>query len=215
MSDKTAYPLSWPQGWPRVKTPRSSAFGKPGRYEGSEGSRNWIRPRGHSMEEARSFLWAELSRLGAANGILSTNFKIRLDGQPYSGQAQPGDRGAAVYFKLKGRDVSLACDKWDRVEDNVYAIAKHVEALRGQDRWGVGSIEQAFRGYMALPETTASSEWWRPLGLPLNASEEQVKQAYRVLALKFHPDNQQTGDAERFRAVQAAYEEFQRQQKAQ
>lgn len=73
------------------------------------------------------------------------------------------DRGAAVYFEMKGKPVSLACDKWNRVEDNIWAIAKHIEALRGQQRWGVGSIEQAFRGYTALPAIgeSSASEWWK------------------------------------------------------
>jgi len=166
------------------------------------------------MEEARTTLWCEMRRLGATHGILSTNVRLRVDGAPYSGAPQPSDRGAAVFFKLKGRDVALACDKWDRVEDNVYAISKHVEALRGQDRWGVGNVEQAFRGYMALPERAESTEWWKPLGLTINATPDQAKDAYRQLVRKFHPDNRETGDAEAFRRIQDAYEEFERQQTA-
>src|SRR6185295_6480416 len=102
----------------------------------------------------------------------------------------------------------LACDKWNRVECNVHAIAKHIEALRGQERWGVGSLEQAFRGYTALPAVgqTGGDNPWQIHGLSINASREQITDAYRTLVKKFHPDNQSTGNAERFHRIQNAYD---------
>src|SRR5687768_11454805 len=129
MSDqKKAYPLCWPDGWP--KTPPGQRWSSPFHK--------------HSMERAAQELETEINRLGGKNAILSCNLARRLDGLPKSNQSQPPDPGAAVYFTLKGKRVSLACDKWGRVECNTWAIYKHIEALRGQERWGVGSIEQAF-----------------------------------------------------------------------
>lgn len=165
------------------------------------------------MDEARRGLAGELARLGARKEVLSTNVKLRLDGLPYSNQAQPDDVGAAVYFELKGKPVSLACDKWNRVECNIWAIVKHIEAIRGQERWGVGSVEQAFRGYMALPAPGQSSgiQWWSVLGVPINASADQVKDAYRVLVAKHHPDK--GGDVEMFHRVQEAWRQFESMQR--
>lgn len=198
MKEQTAFPLSWPDGWPRTKAGyvRESRFSRPVAY----GNR-W-----HSMEEARRILADELDRLGAVNAVLSTNVRLRLDGAPVSNSAQPSDRGAAVYFTLKQKPVALACDRWNRVECNVWAIAKHIESLRAQDRWGVGNIEQAFRGYMALPERSSNSQWWEVLGVAINATADQVKDAYRILVKKHHPDA--GGDAELFRRVQEAYQQF-------
>jgi hypothetical protein len=196
MSDKkTAYPLSWPEGWPRV----------PGFSRANSPFGGW---EGHSMAKATGFLQQELDRLKATDAILSTNVKVRLDGMPYSGFTQPADVGAAVYFKLKGKAVSMACDKWNRVECNVYAIAKHIEALRGQKRWGVGNVDQAFRGYMALPgigETTGDNPW-ALLGVAINATEEQITDAFRALAKQFHPDNPETGDAVQFARIRNAHD---------
>ena len=160
------------------------------------------------MDEVRRALANELSRLGAKKVVLSTNVKLRLDGNPYAGQPQPADTGAAVYFDLKGKAVSLACDKWRRVEDNIWAIVKHIEAIRGQERWGVGSVEQSFRGYMALPAIgqTSGLQWWNVLGVPVNASAEQVREAYQILVKKHHPDR--GGDVERFHRVQEAWRLF-------
>lgn len=213
--NKTAFPLCWPDGWPRtLKANRKrSAFGKSGRYEGYDGNRRWSPGRAWSIEEARTFLAQELERMGVPdyNTILSTNLRLRADGNPASGQLQPDDVGVAVFFKLKKRAVALACDRWDRVQDNIYALAKHVEALRGQERWGVGNIEQAFRGYMALPASTGR-DWWTVLGVAINASDEQVRAAYTALVKQHHPDV--GGDAEKFREVQTAKDEFERLRRA-
>lgn len=200
MSEQTAYPLTWPEGWPRTRFRRASNFRRTTSFVA----------RGHSMDEACRMLQTELDRLKTTRQVLSCNVKRRLDGAPYSGQAQPNDTGVAVYFELKGKPVSLACDKWDRVEDNVWAIAKHIEALRGQERWGVGSVERAFTGYTALPAPgqTGGLSWWNVLGVAINATPDQVKDAFRILAKKHHPDA--GGDAELFHRINAAWEQYNR-----
>lgn len=201
MSEQQSFPLSWPEGWPRVEPHRrrESPFVRPVKYSA----------RKRSMEEALSELARELHLLGAIKTVLSTNVTLRLDGRPYSGQAQPKDPGAAVYFELKKKSVSLACDKWLRVEDNVWAMVKHIEAIRGQERWGVGTVDQAFRGYMALPAVgeSSGSTWWKILGVPINATPDQVRAAYRLLVKKHHPDSS-GGDEELFRRVQSAMDSF-------
>ena len=52
------------------------------------------------------------------------------------------------------------------------------------------------------------ADYYQLLGLPRDASDEDVKKAYRKLALKYHPDrNQGSKDAEeRFKEVTQAYE---------
>lgn len=47
--------------------------------------------------------------------------------------------------------------------------------------------------------------YYSDLGLERSATEAEVKSAYKVLAAKYHPDNKQTGDAEKFRRVREAY----------
>lgn len=187
MNDQTAYPLSWPAGWPRTKTPQRSRFGT---YTNKP-----------SIMKARTLLQAELDRLGARNPILSTNMELRLDGLPRSDRRPPTDTGAAIYFTLRGRKVVLACDKWSTVGDNIWAIAKHIEALRGMERWGVGNIEQAFTGYHALQEKTVPS-CWETLGIAPGSSEADILSAYRSRAKQAHPDA--GGTAEAFAALSQA-----------
>lgn len=137
-----AFPLSWPIGWPRARSPSHARFGTKGQ--------------GVTLYVARAQVQRELRMLGATDIVMSSNVPIRLDGLPYSKVREPDDHGVAVYFRIKGEPRVLAVDKWSRVSDNMIAIARHVEAIRGQVRWGCGSIEKAFGGYRALPEMPAS-----------------------------------------------------------
>ena len=47
---------------------------------------------------------------------------------------------------------------------------------------------------------------FKVLGLTSDATEDEIKKAYRTLAKKYHPDNQQTGNEAKFKEVQEAYE---------
>lgn len=199
MTPKTAYPLSWPVNWPRSKNPTFSRFRQPG-YQRTT----------HSMAECTNAIGREIKLLGASGLIISTNVRLRQDGLPYSQQPQPKDTGAAVYFKINGKDTVLACDRWNRVECNLWAIAKHIEAIRGQDRLGVGSIEQAFRGYQALPERTAAKAWWDVLEVPSTADKEVIKDAYRRLAKQYHPDTGCGGSDVLMAELNSAYEQAMR-----
>jgi hypothetical protein len=190
------YPLFWPTGWKRTSRfqVKASRFTRAGSY-----AAKW-----HSMVEAAGLLADELVRLGATNAVLSTNVEVRLDGRPYSGRAKPADTGAAAYFTLKGKRLVLACDRWDRPECNVWAIAKHVEALRAQERWGVGSVEQAFAGYAQLTGSAPSRPWWDVLGCAAHASTNVIEDLYRAAAKQAHPDV--GGSNEKMAEVNAAYE---------
>jgi hypothetical protein len=103
----TRFPLSWPTGWPRTalhKRQRAAFRSKGGQL---------------GVYAAIQRLSGELARLGARGEILSTNLDTRLDGLPRSNQAEPTDGGAAIYFTLKGAPRCLACDRWNRVADNI------------------------------------------------------------------------------------------------
>lgn len=166
------YPLHWPENWPRTEKWRrkTSAFDQ-----------------NRTMAQAREFALHELRLLGAHSVEVSSNVHVRADGLPRSGQSQPDDTGVAIYFQRKGCHYVLAVDKWKRVEENLYAIGKHVETIRAQERYGVGTVEHAIRGYQAL--LPSGDEWWRVLGVPKEASIDVIQSAYRSLALVEHPDH--------------------------
>lgn len=68
----------------------------------------------------------------------------------------------------------------------------------------MGSVEQAFMGYQALPPQR-EKKWWDVLGVSPRASDEEIKEAYRKLARKYHPDY--GGSDEQMAIINAAYEQ--------
>jgi len=173
----TNYPLTWPAGWPRRGSRKTASFHE----RGNDGSGQ----KTLTLATAFDRLESELGRLNAKEIIVSTNRERRVNGAISAAGSEPYDAGVAVYFKLKGKDTALACDTWNRVADNVNAIAKHIEAIRGMDRWGVGTVEQVFTGYQALP---APEQWFQTLELSPAASIDEIEARYREKARKAHPD---------------------------
>lgn len=163
-----AYPLSWPAGWPRTRSQQKSRFSI-------------------SFARARDQLMHEIKLMGGRKTVLSTNLPLRRDGLPLANLPQPTDTGVAVYFQYKGRSMSFACDRWRKIEDNIWSICKSIEAIRGIERWGASDMmERAFTGFAALeaPKTT----WWQILGVRENCTLEEAKRARNNLAQKHHPD---------------------------
>jgi curved DNA-binding protein len=60
-------------------------------------------------------------------------------------------------------------------------------------------------GPNTMPEY-ASSDFYELLQISPNAEPETVHRVYRLLAQRWHPDNQRTGNVGNFRAIQEAYE---------
>ncbi|HTS47465.1 MAG TPA: DnaJ domain-containing protein [Bryobacteraceae bacterium] len=56
---------------------------------------------------------------------------------------------------------------------------------------------------MSLP---AAVNYYDLLQISPQAERETIERVYRLLAARYHPDNQETGDAERFRLIQEACE---------
>lgn len=145
MAKRDPFPLQWPDGWNRTK---------PGNRERS---RFGFRSSGQvSFSQARQELLDEMSRLGAANVVLTSDLPIRNDGLPYA-NGRSDDPGIAVWFVLadgagKHQERVFACDKWRSHAENMTAIARSIEAMRGLDRWGAGDVvTRAFAGFAALP----------------------------------------------------------------
>jgi hypothetical protein len=162
-----AYPLHWPVGWPRAR------YGQSARFDAS-------------FAKSRDGLFNEIKLLGGTHIVLSSNIPLRRDGIPYANQPQPSDKGVAVYFLRRRRSMVFACDRWNKVEDNIRAIEKTIEAIRGIERWGASEMmERAFTAFEALP---APKSCWAILGLEPGAAPADITSAYRAKARDLHPD---------------------------
>jgi hypothetical protein len=184
-----AYPLAWPPGWPRNKSHQRSRakFSTSGRLL--------------SVMDGIQRVLLELERLGVKRDdlVISTEIPTRLDGLPRSDRTV-ADPGVAVYWR-KGKDTRcMAIDRYDRVADNLAAIAATLEAMRAIERHGGAEIlNRAFTGFVALP---APEQWWQVLGVAENATGEEIDAAWRRLAARHHPDR--GGDSAQMARINAA-----------
>lgn len=169
----TAYPLQWPVGRKRTD---------PFRRAGATFTTTFA--------VARDNLVAEVRRLGGRNLVISSNVPLRQDGLPYANYKKIEDEGVAVYFTLDGQQMSFACDRWNRVEHNMHAIVKTIDALRGIARWGTGDMmKAAFTGFEALPAPNTKRSWREMLGVhPQERDLVIVRDAFRRLRSIHHPD---------------------------
>lgn len=202
-----AYPCQWPEGWKRT----APAYRKQARFSKADRHpRGWRSQRDLTMADALGRLLGELEKMGVdrQDVVISTNVPVRLDGLPRSGAAEPMDPGAAVYWiEGKHRRV-MAIDLYDRVADNIAALAATLDAMRSIERHGGAAIlERAFTGFTALPAPTGARDWQIVLELQglLLPTREDIDQAYRRLASKHHPDK--GGSAERMAAINQARDE--------
>lgn len=162
-----AYPLHWPAG--RARTPLHKRVH----------SRFDVKP-----DRARRELRMEAERHGK-QVVMSTNVELRRDGEPYASRRAPEDTGVAVYLLRKGRPVCFACDQYSAVWENMRAICKTLEAMRGIERWGSAEmLDRAFSGFEALPSpdmiTPAPNKaWWEILGINAGATSGEVKAAWK------------------------------------
>lgn len=188
-----AYPLAWPAGWPRMSAGgrKRAKFGKSERVYSADHQHSWNSKKDLTIWDATQRVMGELSTMGIREGqyVISTNLELRQDGLPRSGQRMPDDPGVAVYWTRKGKQQVMAIDLYDRVQDNLAAIAASLSALRAIERHGGAQIlDRAFSGFDALPNPDAFDPW-AVLGIRRDvATKEYIETRFRLLAKDAHPD---------------------------
>lgn len=182
----SAHPLQWPAGRPR----KPAAQRKQGRFNKKQNNGRWNEAKALTVADAMDRLQDELDIVGARYPVVSTNLETRLDGRPRSGQREPDDPGVALYFDLGGEPHCLPCDTYTTVADNMAAIAAHIAATRAIERHGVASMKEMFAGFQALPPPgqAESAKWWRVLRVEPDATEAEIRSAWRKRAEEVHPD---------------------------
>lgn len=160
-------PLNWPDGQPA--TPRASQRNDHG-FQGTL-----------SLEESIGYLDDELSGL-QSNAVLSLDVE-----QPLSGRLRKktGSRtGAALHLKYHGRNYVVACDRWQTVEANVYALHLALRHWRNMERWGIAAFPVLLKGFEPGQRHTADIQeepalsWMQGLGLGTTATLEDAIAVY-------------------------------------
>jgi hypothetical protein len=175
-----AYPLHWPDGWPRTqpynRIPDHRFHGKSFRF---------------TMGRVRDQLFDELRLLGAKGVVLSTNVELRLDGLPYSETRHIADPGVATYFMLDGEPLIMARDQYITVAGNIRTLTLAIGHLRGLERHGGRfMMRKAFGGFKALPSPDGKKPWREVFGLTPDwrGNINEVTALFRVKAKDRHPD---------------------------
>lgn len=161
-----AYPLCWPIGQKRTANPTYSRFGN------------------HTLAASYKQLLKEIAHMNGTNPIISSNIPVKQDGTPHANYSKRiiDDRGVAVYFTRNKQQVVLACDRWNIVEDNIWAIACSIEAMRSLERWSVSEmLDRAFNGFLAIPAAgeAHSKSCWDVLGIPITKDRKEIQRAWR------------------------------------
>lgn len=188
-----AYPLTWPQNEPRTPPDKKRSAS----------------PFTMAPDRALRELYAELRRFRAVDVVLSTNIPVRQDGMIYQDAARRkiDDPAAALYFKIGERSISICCDLYFDVNDNIRALGKIVEAMRTIERYGGQHLsDKSFTGFAALPPPR---DVWSILGINKQTAEslsqklrrEYVQEAFRERAKDGH------GKGEDMSALAAARDE--------
>ena len=166
-----AYPLHWPDGYPRTAPIRRRS----GNFH--------VRP-GDAMADLISEI--HRNRDPSAGFVISTNLELRQDGLPRASGRNPEDPGVAIYFQREGRNVAIACDRYDAPWKNMRAIHLTLDAIRAIGRHGAAqAADRAFAGFVLLPPP---KQWHEVLGVAKTATVDEITAAHRALAFKHHPD---------------------------
>ena len=155
-------------------------------------------------------LESELNYLGARDIVVQAYFDrgdIRNDGWPRS-SARTRAPGVIVNFSNRAKEsFSYPCDTYQRWEDNLYAIALSLKALRAVDRYGVTRGAEQYQGFKRLeappifdPRALAEAFICQHAGVRLEDLRSDLAGAYKAAALKLHPDV--TGHDELFKQLQ-------------
>jgi hypothetical protein len=149
----------------------------------------------------------ELERMGIGRDevIVSTNVRTRLDGLPRSGEKEPDDPGAAVYWQPINSKEPMRCmaiDRYTSVADNLAAIAATLDAMRAIERHGGAQIlDRAFLGFKALP-ANVERPWREVFGLDGYPQLGVIEDRFKTLVQEHHPDK--GGDRNKFEEIVAA-----------
>ena len=181
------FPLDWPAHRPRTP-PTQQRYGR---------FSTKVAPLTISQAYERAL--REVQRIGGLYPILSSSVPPRRDGSGPRSDLRPvdGEVGVCLYFLLKGQPIALACDTYTAAEQNIAALAAHLEATRAIERYGVASAAESLQAFIALPPPEKPRrKWWEVFGLMReNASLEAVEALYRVKVRGAHPDKGGTTDA--------------------
>ncbi len=178
------YPVKFPHGW--TPTPPSGRIFNTGF------------PRTLVLNEAIRYLEEEIRHYPFTAAIVYTNFQHLTNERL---RKKVGNDTAAVTLAIKayGREHMIACDHWQTLDHNMYAIHLALRAMRNFEEWGVATQSYAlslFSGNITMKDIAHELDedgyglpgWMMALGLGPTASIEDANAVYRRRAKELAHD---------------------------
>lgn len=126
-------PLSWPESipiTPLVKQRSDNGFSS-----------------NITLTDAVSFLKEEIETLAIGHAVLYSDIE-----QPHVERLRKklGNRsGVCLHIKYKERGYIITCDKWQRIEHNIYALHLLFRQWGNIEKWGIGNLSMLMSGFEA------------------------------------------------------------------
>ncbi len=176
-------PLNWPEWMP--STPRAN----------QRTDRSFAPPM--TLEESIGFLEEEIKAIGC-NATLS----LDID-QPLLERLRKkvGSRtGVCLQLRYQNTNYVLACDAWQSIEHNMYALHLALRQWRNMERWGIAPLPVLLKGFepgvhVGSSAAAAAPEWDMPgwmehLGLGPTATLDDAQAVYHRRAKQFSQDTE-------------------------
>jgi len=98
-----------------------------------------------TLNDALRFLDEELSAAGINQATLYT--EIEQISSERLRKRLSSRTGVSLYIKYFDREYIITCDKWQRLEHNIYALHLALRNWCNMEKWGVGSIQTLIAGF--------------------------------------------------------------------
>lgn len=169
------YPVKFPNGW--TPTPPSARIFNTGF------------PRTLTLTEALRYLEEEVKKFPFAAAAVYTNFQ-HVTNDRLRKKVGNDTATASLAIKAYGREHMIACDHWQVLDHNIYAIHLALRAIRNFEEWGVATQAYAlslFSGNITIKDIVHDMEeegyglpqWMTALGLGPTATLEDANAVYR------------------------------------
>lgn len=148
------------------------------------------------LTDAVNFLKEEIDAAGIGQAVLYTDYE-----QPHVERLRKkvGSRtGACLHIKYRERGYIITCDRWQRLEHNIYAMHLAIRQWCNMERWGIGSLSSLMAGFEVdrAPESSSAdgeqeniAECLKEFGLGSNATLEDATAIYHRRAKTLADDN--------------------------
>lgn len=149
------------------------------------------------LTDAINFLKEEIESAGIGQAVLYTDID-----QPHVERLRKkvgGRTGACLHLKHRGRGYIITCDRWQKLEHNIYAMHLALRQWCNMERWGIGSLNMLMVGFEVdrTPDSTESSvtsgdvmDCLEEFGLASNATLEDATAIYHRRAKTLNNDNE-------------------------